>query len=253
MTMKTSTWFIAAAFVTAVGRSNAGAQTAPLKWADTLSSEIGKAYESGDLAKVQAARAFAERVATAFPNDGLILHYEAFALYEEGNLLASRANKDASSLFTRALDLLEKSLKTHPLPETHALMASLDGALIAGDMSRAMELGIASQASQSAAISLGPKNPRVWLLRGVGAIFTPAEYGGGLPLAKENLTHAIELFATDKPKPGEPSWGHAEAYVWLGQVYEKMNDKTKAADAYKKAVEIAPNFMWAKSLASGTK
>jgi hypothetical protein len=85
-------------------------------------------------------------------------------------------------------------------------------------------------------------------MRGQGAIFTPPEYGGGLSTAEVHLKHAIELYAADAPKPGEPSWGKAEAYLWLGQVYEKQGDKTKAASFYKQALDIAPNFNYAKML-----
>jgi tetratricopeptide (TPR) repeat protein len=112
---------------------------------------------------------------------------------------------------------------------------------------------MASQASSSAAITMGPSNPRVWLLRGQGAIFTPPEYGGGLKPAEEQLKRAIELFAKDAPKPGEPSWGRAEAYAWLGQVYEKSGDKAKAAESYKAALAIAPDFGFAKGLAAALK
>ena len=132
-------------------------------------------------------------------------------------------------------------------------MSSIDGQLIGRDPSRAMELGMASQSASQAALTRGPTNPRVWLVRGMGALYTPEEYGGGLKPAMDQLERAIALFAKDTPKPGEPSWGRAEAYAWLGQVYEKSGDKTKAADAYKTALSIAPDYAFAKSLAAALK
>jgi tetratricopeptide (TPR) repeat protein len=237
----------------ALAGCRADAQTAPSKWADTLSAEIQKAFLDGDIAKVTAARAFADRVATAFPDDALVLHYQGFALWREATAMMGRSGGDPYPLLERALKVLEKSLKTRPLPETHVLMSSIDGQLIAKDPSRAMELGIASSNSSNAAVSLGPKNPRVWLIRGQGAIYTPPEYGGGLKNAEEQLRHAIELFDADSPKTGEPSWGKAEAHLWLGQVYEKMNDKTKAAAEYRAALAISPDFNWAKGLVYGAK
>ena len=121
-----------------------------------------------------------------------------------------------------------------------------------GDVS-GMELGIASQQSTTAALTRGPNNPRVWLVRGQGSVYTPAEYGGGLKIAQEQLTRAIELFAKDAPKPGEPTWGKAEAYVWLGQVYEQLGDKTKALEAYQKALTVSPEYTWAKGLEAALK
>jgi tetratricopeptide (TPR) repeat protein len=247
------TTLIVAALVATGVCAPLSAQTAPSKWADTLSGELERAYQSGDIARVQAARALAERVALAYPNDGLILHYQAFALYREATMTAAKNAKAAGPLFEQSLGLFQKSLKTHPIPEAHALISSIDGQLIGQDPSRAMELGMASSQSQATALSMGPKNPRVWLVRGQSAIFTPPEYGGGTKPAEEALKHAIELFANDKPATGEPNWGYAEAYLWLGQTYEKMNDKAKAADAYAHAQQIAPNFAWLKMLAASLK
>jgi tetratricopeptide (TPR) repeat protein len=244
--------FFAVAFVVIASSACAQEGTAPPKWADTLRAEIDKATLAGDPAKLAAARALADRVATAFPDDGLILHYQAYVMYRQAVQSGSR-DAESGALLARAQTILERSLAKHPLAETHALIASIDGQLIDRDPSRAMELGIASQQATTAALTLGPNNPRVWLVRGQGAIFTPPEYGGGLPTAQDQLTRAIALFDKDAPKPGEPSWGKAEAYAWLGQVYEKLGDKAKAAEAYKTALSISPDYGFAKALALGIK
>jgi tetratricopeptide (TPR) repeat protein len=249
--MKHARILLVAAMVSG-GCVRADAQAAaPSKWADTLSSEIDKAQLSGDDAKLAAAVALAGRVATAYPTDGLILHYQGYAIYRQALLQVGRDGSNASTLLEQSREILERSLKTRPLAETHMLLSSIDGQLIATAPDRAMELGMASQASQGAALTLGPSNPRVWLLRGQGAIFTPPEYGGGLPAAASALKHSIDLFAKDAPKAGEPSWGKAEAYAWLGQVYQTQGDKTKAASFYKQALDIAPSYSYVKTL-SGT-
>lgn len=243
---------VAAAIVAVTSHRVAAQDTAPSKWADTISAEIDRATLAGDAAKLDAAVALAARVAAAYPNDGLIQHYHGYALYRSGILQASNG-ANASAVFEQAATILERSLKTHPMPETHVLLSSIDGQLIAADPSRAMELGMASQASADAAISMGPSNPRVWLVRGQGAMFTPSEYGGGLDVAKSQLERAVQLFAKDAPKPGEPSWGKAEAYAWLGLVYERRGDKTRAASSYKQALAISPDYAYAKRLASALK
>lgn len=236
------------AILTVASCASAQADAAPAKWADTLRSEIDKVSLSGDTAKLSAVRALADRVASAFPNDGLILHYQAFVMYRQA--IVSGNSPASGALLERAQAIFQRSLATHPLPETHALLSAIDGQLIARDPSRGMELGIASQQSTTAALTLGPSNPRVWLVRGQGSMFTPPEYGGGLKAAQEQLTRAVELFATDAPKPGEPTWGRAEAYAWLGRVYEQLGDKVKAAEAYKTALSIAPDYGFAKGLAA---
>lgn len=237
--------------VASLAACRADAQNAPPKWADTISTEIENAQIAGDSAKLAAAIALVSRVAIAYPKDALILHYQGYALYRHG-LFVSR-NHDASPIFEQAYEALAKSIAIKPIPESHMLMSSIDGQLISRNPTRAMELGMQSQSSTSAAIMSGPNNPRVWLLRAQGAIFTPPEYGGGLDIAEEYLKRSIDLFATDAPKPGEPAWGKAEAFAWLGQVYEKKNDKTKAGEMYRKALDVSPNYGYAKYLASALK
>jgi tetratricopeptide (TPR) repeat protein len=224
---------------------------APQKWADTIAAEIEKAQFANDSARLGAAAALASRVAIAYPNDGLIIHYQGYALYRQALFVSQ--SQDASPIFERARDILAKSLNRRILPETHSLMSAIDGQLIDRNPSRAMELGMQSQGSTNAAIRSGPANPRVWLIRGQGAIFTPSEYGGGLDVAEEYLKRSVELFASDAPKAGEPAWGKAEAFAWLGQVYEKKGDKTKAAEMYKKAIDVSPNYRYAQLLAATLK
>jgi tetratricopeptide (TPR) repeat protein len=244
--------FCSALLLTTIGVRAFAQGNAPPKWADTISSEIEQAQIAADTPRLAAAVALATRASTAYPNDGLILHYQGYGIYRQG-IIGLSTGADVVPLFEQAKALLERSLNTHPLAETHMLLSMIDGRLIASDPSRGMELGLASQMATREALKLGPMNPRVWLLRGEGSFFTPAEYGGGLPAAEEQLKRAIDLFAKDSPKPGEPSWGKAEAYVWLGQVYEKQGDKAKAAESYRTAVELSPKYSYARMLLGALK
>jgi len=250
--MRRATTFILIAGILGVGCVRAEAQDAPAKWADTLSNEIEQAQLAGDVPRLEASVALASRVAMAYPNDGLIQHYHGYAIYRRAILLMATGG-NAFSMFEQAQSILERSLKSRPLAETHMLLSAIAGQLIAKNPSRAMELGMASGASTGAALAIAPSNPRVWLLRGQGAIFTPPEYGGGLSVAEEYLKRSIELFAKDSPKPGAPSWGKAEAHAWLGQVYEKQGNKTKAADQYKTAIDLAPTYSYARMLSAALK
>jgi tetratricopeptide (TPR) repeat protein len=109
-----------------------------------------------------------------------------------------------------------------------------------------MVLGPQSGQAMSDAVALGPENPRVWLIRGQGALFTPEQFGGGVKNAEAYLKKAELLFATDHPIAPAPSWGRAELYAWLGQVYQKQNRPADAVLAYNKALEIDPSFRWVK-------
>jgi tetratricopeptide (TPR) repeat protein len=116
--------------------------------------------------------------------------------------------------------------------------------MIGGDQTLGPTLGPLIPQEMNAAVAMAPGNPRVWLLRGIQAFYTPVEYGGGLPVAESQLSRAIELFATDNPVPPAPSWGKAEAYVWLGQVLQKQNRIAEARTAYNKALAIQRDYPW---------
>jgi Flp pilus assembly protein TadD len=94
------------------------------------------------------------------------------------------------------------------------------------------------------AADLAPNNPRVWLLKGISSIFTPAIFGGGLDDAERHLRKAIGLFEAERAVAPAPSWGHADAWIWLGQAYERLKKPAEARTAYERALAIAPAHGW---------
>jgi tetratricopeptide (TPR) repeat protein len=216
------------------------------RWADTARVEIETAYTSGDVERVRGARALVERALTAFPADPLLEHYYAYALHREVNLLMGRGRakeEEYRPLLKQADSILERSAAKLPLAETHALRSSVLGQLINNPL-RGMTLGPQSGSAMDRALELGPRNPRVWLLRGVGAMFTPTMFGGGADRAEEYLRKAIALFPSDRPAPPLPAWGHAEAYAWLGQALHKQKRLDDARAAYAKSLELQPENGW---------
>src|SRR5215470_16754648 len=111
---------LASSVLTALTALPVSAQgNAPPKWADTIAAEIEKAQLANDSARLASAVALASRVAIAYPNDGLILHYQGYALYRQALFVAQ--TQDATPIFERAHDILSKSLNSRILPETHSL------------------------------------------------------------------------------------------------------------------------------------
>lgn len=226
-----------------------GAQTAPpsgsAKWADSARAEIELAFQANDLALVREARVLLERALTAFPEDPLLLHYQGYAWYRECSLLMTLARfEDAAAAATASREALERSIAKRPMAESYALLSGVLGRLISANRERAMELGPLSQEAMSRASALDATNPRVWLLRGEAAIFTPAEWGGGLRQAEQLLARAVELYASDRPAPPLPAWGRGEAYAWLGQVYQRQAKNAEALAMYRKALEVEPGLRW---------
>ena len=223
--------------------------TGGAKWADSAGRLIDKATFAGDLLGLRNAGLLLDRALAAYPNDALLLQYQGYELYREAGLLggSGRTPREKAELplvaATARVKLLE-SLAAQPLAETHALLAMTMGRMIGLDQIYSPTLGPLIPKEMNAAISMGPNNPRVWLLRGIQAVYTSAEYGGGLPVAEMQLNKAIELFATDNPAPPAPSWGKAEAYVWLGQVLQKQNRIAEARAAYNKALSVQRDYPW---------
>ena len=231
---------LAAALTPSEGRTQDS--SARDRWADSAQQAIETAYRVGDVPQLRAARAMIERALTVHERDPLLEHFLAHALYREASLVQGMGDAKAGrALLEAAEPILERSAKRLPLPETHALRASVLGQLIGTNPLKGMTLGPRSNAAMERAIELGPTNPRVWLLRGIGAIFTPSMFGGGEERAERYLRRAIELFESDAATAPYPSWGHAEAWLWLGQVHGRQHRVDDARRAYARALELEPD------------
>jgi len=216
-------------------------------WADSAARLIDKATFADDLAGLRGARSLLDKALIAYPNDALLLHYQGYELYREANLLDGRGGTEASDVplvSASALTKLQQSLAAGAIPETHALVAMVMGRIIGLDQTSGPRLGPQIPQEMNAAVQAGPTNPRVWLLRGIQSFYTPAQYGGGLPTAETQLKRAIALFETDNPTPPAPSWGKAEAYVWLGQVFQKQDRIEEARTAYNNALAVQRDYPW---------
>ena len=221
--------------------------TGAAKWADSAGLLIDQATFAGDLLGLRDAGALIDRALIAYPNDALLLQYRGYELYREAGLLGGSKSTGKAELplvaATARIKLLE-SLAAQPLAETHALLAMTMGRMIGLDQIYSPTLGPLIPKEMNAAIAMAPLNPRIWLLRGIQSFYTSVEYGGGLPVAETQLNKAIELFATDNPVPPAPSWGKAEAYVWLGQVLQKQNRIAEARAAYNNALSVQHDYPW---------
>lgn len=222
------------------------------KWADSISKLDNAAIQHRDFAGLENAYAVSQRALTAFPNDPLLEHYLGYTLYSEGMMAMQdpKLRPSAQHLLDSALVALDRSTATMPLPETYALEYAIYGQMIglSGDPMSGTVLGPKSEQALDEALKLGPNNPRVWLIRGIGAMFAPVEYGGGTANAEQYLTHALALYDADKQAAPLPTWGHADAYLWLGQAYMKAGKRDLARTAFENAAKLEPNNGWAKQL-----
>jgi tetratricopeptide (TPR) repeat protein len=213
---------------------------------DSSIALIAKAVPAGDLHGLKSARALLERALVVSPNDAWLQHYLGFALYREATLVLGRDGGDVADILERAEELLEASARSGTIPESHALRSGALGMMIGSNPIKGMTLGPQSGEEMEKALAMDPDNPRVWLLRGIGAFNTPAMFGGGLDKAEDYLKRSIAFFAKDKPQHPAPSWGASEAHAWLGQAYAKQGKLVEARTEYEKALAIEPNDLWVK-------
>lgn len=172
----------------------------------------------------------------------------AFAYYR----LAMSANLTQQfDLADKALDdsmvLLETLRLEQPdSAEVNALLAQVYGFKIALNPIKGIIYGSKSQAALEKAEKLAPKNPRVLLIKGIGAINTPPMFGGSKEVAFASFSESIAAY--DEDVYSNYYWGHPEAYTWRGFLHSKQGEQSKAIADWKKALEIDPNYGWAKVL-----
>jgi len=216
--------------------------------ADSARVQIDAAVDRGDLQGIESAIAFVDRGLTLHPGHQLLRHYRGYASYRAGSLAFGQFGPArARQYFEQAVGVLEPLTRGATIPETHAVLASVYGMQIATSrvsMVAGMRLGPKASESMARAVEAGPRNPRVWVLRGISAFNTPSTFGGGVDKAASYLERALVLFAADTPRASLPTWGRVDAHVWLGQTYAKQGKREAARSQYQAALALQPHQPW---------
>jgi tetratricopeptide (TPR) repeat protein len=227
-----------------VGNAQA-ALTGAARWADSARVAIDRAYLTHDSAALVAAGQLIDKALTAFPNDGLLLHYRGYALYRLAMFSpGEETSASQEALLKQAVDVLRRSAALKPMAETHALLSSCLGTMAGMGMMNGMKYGSAAGEAGETARTLGPKNPRVLMLEGIGTWFKPAMWGGGKDKGYALMQQAVAAFGADAPVAPLPAWGRAEAYAWLGQMELDRGNTAAARAAYENALKVEPQFSW---------
>ena len=213
-------------------------------------AELQEGVNSWSVEKIKAAKDMFLNLLLTEKSENAYLHYYIalcnyrLVTYEISENLTDEARMntaDAQKHLEKAMEL--KSTWGEPF----ALYASMLGMEIALDWNKAMTLGMEINEYFGRAFELDPENPRINLLKGSSDLYTPAEYGGGPDVAIGSLTQAVDLFEKENVQdPLEPSWGKEEALTFLGMAYMQKGDKNKARELFLKALEVNPEFGFAK-------
>jgi tetratricopeptide (TPR) repeat protein len=210
--------------------------------------EIETGSQKNDAEAIERAKLAIDKVLLLQPKNPLAWYYKGYAAYNDSILRAGKGENAAREAALNEADrALQKSIGLKRSGEALALHATVLSVLIGV---RGAESGaqLGSQALQELAEARRtmPKSPRVLIQAGIAALYTPPQWGGDVREAAKLFEQAIGLFEQDKETPSLPSWGRAEAHVWLGQALQKSGDDSNAKVEFEKALAVEPNYAWVK-------
>ncbi|MBV6519940.1 MAG: hypothetical protein MNPFHGCM_00043 [Gemmatimonadaceae bacterium] len=211
---------------------------------DSIQTLTERGFATLDVEPVDDAIRLIDRALAVAPTDSVLLHYRGYALYRKGSLLsAARRTREAKAVLDSAAASLTQAGKTLDWPENPALLAATLGQQISlgGGPFSAMRLGTRANGLLDDATRRGPHNPRVFLVRGISAMFKPRLFGGGVDKAGADLEHAASLFQDDSARAPHPAWGKSEVFQWLGWVRARQGRIPDARSAYARALQLDPD------------
>jgi tetratricopeptide (TPR) repeat protein len=195
-----------------------------------------------ELARNQQDRATLEKLAaesgtaaSKAPNDAEAQYRAALAysyLAEVSNELHDR--KGARAAAEQGIKAAEKVVAMRSDAESYRVLGTLYGQGVTDIMS-GLSYGPKAKDAINKAVEKAPKSSMMYVARGVGNYYVPAQLGGGAKLSIPDFQKAIEL---------DPA--NAEAYLWLGLSLRKENRDAEARQAFTKSLELNPNRIWAK-------
>src|SRR5664279_2938126 len=146
-----------------------------------------------------------------------------------------RDRKAGRQIAEQGIRFAEKTVALKPASaEYYRLLGTLYGQAVTDIMS-GLTYGPKAKDAINKAVEKAPKSSLMYVARGVGNYYVPAQLGGGAKLSIPDFQKAIEL---------DPR--NAEAYLWLGLSLRKENRDAEARQAFAKSLELNPNRVWAR-------
>lgn len=217
-------------------------------------AEFTAAYQTWDGAGFAAAAETFRRATTAASATATNFYWlgvaEFHRMLQLQNAPGSETNKVARAVaMESAVAALTAALKLDERhAESHALLGTLYGMKIDGNLLRAARFGPRVAKHRSAALKFGADNPRVQYLLGMCQFHTATKPAGWRE-ALATLLAAEKLFQAEAKTaagPLDPRWGHDSCLTFIGRTYELLGQPKEAGDYYRKALAIRPANLLAK-------
>ena len=211
---------------------------------------LRNATDKGSVDSLKQARALAERATSGREGNVLAHYYVGLANYRMVNQLPEDAEKRRKHVLEDAVSHLKRATNIDAkMADAWALLAGCYGQMMGLNPMQGMSLGPKSNDAMEKAKNLEPKNPRVWIISGTQDYFTPSMFGGDKERALSKFKKAARLAKQESIEdPLMPSWGHAEAYTWIGIAQMNAERYAKARSAFEKALALNPDYGWVKEV-----
>ena len=199
-------------------------------------SPLEVARDKQDRAALTELAAQAGGAAARAPNDAEAQYRAALAnCYLAEVAIELRDRKAGRQIAEQGIRFAEKTVAMKPgNAEYYRLLGTLYGQAITDIMS-GLSYGPKAKDAINKAVEKAPRSSMMYVARGVGNYYVPAQLGGGAKLSIPDFQKAIEL---------DP--GNAEAWLWLGLSLRKENRDPEARRAFAKSLELNPNRLWTK-------
>jgi hypothetical protein len=210
-----------------------------------LESQADYAFYTGDAGR--AARIVADHEALAGATAPEARYQYAHAAFRWLQLAAIAHDEAGTQRAGRAcLSTLEPVAEADPRAvEARALLSACAGYLALGGGLRGRTLAMRIEGWMSSAVALAPSNPRVRLTRGLLLWFQAAAAGDRIARARvdfEAAARALEAAGESEVDAGGPTWGGADAWLFVGHAAAAAGDTLAARTAYEKALFAVPEF-----------
>ncbi|WP_103027720.1 tetratricopeptide repeat protein [Salinibacter altiplanensis] len=213
-------------------------------------SLIREATDKGSIDSLKQARAVAERATDDSENRALAHYYIGLADFRMINQIPEDDEDRREPVIEDAIGHLKRATEIDAtMADAWALLSGCYGQMMGMTPMQGMSLGPKFSEAMNEAKERGPDNPRVWIVDGTSDFYTPSMFGGDKEQALKKFKKAARLAeqeSTDDPLM--PSWGHAEAYAWIGIAHMDAERYDQARSAFERALDLNPDYGWVKQI-----
>ena len=161
------------------------------------------------------------------------------------NTMATKDEETFDDNVDQTVDLLKAIIEENPEhAEAHAVLSSVYGLVMAYSPMKGMMYGMKSSSLMSEAMRLAPESPLVQKLFGGSKLYTPEMFGGDAKKAVEAFEKSISLFEAGETTE---NWLYMDTHMGLAMAYNKVKEREKAAAILEKAIDMEPQYYWAKA------